>query len=168
MPRAVRHTLTIEAGTNDVVVLPLMLLLAAIAAGSSRTLWGWIGLGIRVYLLGPLIGVGIAYVAIRLMVALRKRDLVRRDYESLYSIGVAFVAFAAAHLAGGSGFLAAFAAGLTIALMDEELCDCFLEYGKTTAEMAMLTTFVFLGPELVEAAVDSLSWRTLLFALIVL
>ncbi len=168
VPRAVRHTLTIEAGTNDVVVLPLMLLLTAIAAGSSRTLWGWIGLGIRVYVLGPLVGVVIAYIAIRLMVALRKRDLVRRDYESLYSIGVAFVAFAAAHIAGGSGFLAAFAAGLTIALMDEELCDCFLEYGKTTAEMAMLTTFVLLGPALVEAAFDSLGWRTLVFALIVL
>lgn len=168
VPRAVRHTLTIEAGTNDVVVLPLMLLLTAIASGSNRTSWQWLTLGINVYLLGPLVGVVTAYVAIRLMVALRKRDLVRRDYESLYSIGVAFVAFAAAHLAGGSGFLAAFAAGLTIALMDEELCDCFLEYGQTTGEMAMLTTFVLLGPALVEAAIGALSWRTILFALFVL
>ena len=44
-----------------------------------------------------------------------------------------------------AGSIAAFAAGLTIALIDEELCDCFLEYGETTAEMAMLLTFVFLG-----------------------
>jgi hypothetical protein len=57
---------------------------------------------------------------------------------------------------------------LTIALMDEELCDCFLEYGQTTAEMAMLTTFVLLGPALVEAAISALTWRTGLFALFVL
>jgi hypothetical protein len=28
---------------------------------------------------------------------------------------------------------------------DVELCDCFLEYGETTAEMALLFTFVLFG-----------------------
>ena len=74
---------------------------------------------------------------------------VRRDYESLYSLGVAFAAFAAAEAVHGSGFLAAFAAGLTIAALDVELCDCFLEYGETTAEMALLFTFVLFGSSLI-------------------
>jgi hypothetical protein len=49
----------------------------------------------------------------------------------------------------GSGFLAAFAAGLTISALDVELCDCFLEYGETTAEMALLFTFVLFGTSLI-------------------
>jgi NhaP-type Na+/H+ or K+/H+ antiporter len=57
----------------------------------------------------------------------RKHVGVRRDYESIYSLGVAFAAFAAAESVHGSGFLAAFAAGLTISALDVELCNCFLE-----------------------------------------
>ncbi|HEY7033833.1 MAG TPA: cation:proton antiporter [Thermomicrobiales bacterium] len=168
VPRSVRHTLRIEAGANDVIVLPVMLALAAIATHESRTAADWLEFAVKLLLLGPLVGVAVAFVSIRAIAALRRRQLVRRDYESLYSIGVAFVAFAAAQWVGGSGFLAAFAAGLSIALIDEELCDCFLEYGETTAEMAMLITFVFLGADLVDSALDALSATTLLFAVLVL
>ena len=73
---------------------------------------------------------------------MRDRIGVRRDYESLYALGIAFTAFALAERVGGSGFLAAFAAGLVIAAQDLELCDCFLEYGEATAEMFLLLTFV--------------------------
>ena len=50
------------------------------------------------------------YTAITLLEQVRKRFTVRRDYESLYALGVAFTAYAAAEAVGGSGFLAAFAA----------------------------------------------------------
>ena len=73
----------------------------------------------------------------------------RRDYESLYALGVAFTAFAAAEAVGGSGFLAAFAAGLVIAALDVELCDCFLDYGEATAEMFLLLTFVAFGVSII-------------------
>jgi NhaP-type Na+/H+ or K+/H+ antiporter len=76
---------------------------------------------------------------------MRRKLGVRRDYESIYSLGVAFTAFAAAESVHGSGFLAAFAAGMTIVWFDVELCDCFVEYGETTGEMLLLFTFVLLG-----------------------
>jgi hypothetical protein len=38
----------------------------------------------------------------------------------------------------GSGFLAAFAAGLTIAALDVELCDCFIEYGGVDSRNAVV------------------------------
>ena len=92
----------------------------------------------------------------------------RRDYESLYSLGVAFAAFAVAESVHGSGFLAAFAAGLTISALDVELCDCFLEYGETTAEMALLFTFVLFGASLIWEGLAILTPLTLLFALLVI
>ena len=168
VPRAIRHTLNIEAGANDVIILPVVLVLATLASHQSRSASSWFGYGLKLYVLGPLIGVAIAYLAIEAMVVLRRRSLVRRDYESIYSVGVALLAFAAAEAAGGSGFLAAFAAGLTIAIVDAELCDCFLEYGETTAEMAMLVTFVFLGSALVDSALDAIGWRVLVFAIFVI
>ncbi|HYI96270.1 MAG TPA: cation:proton antiporter, partial [Bryobacteraceae bacterium] len=77
--------------------------------------------------------------------------------------GVAFAAFAGAEAVHGSGFLAAFAAGLTIAALDVQLCDCFLEYGETTAEMALLFAFVLFGGSVVWSGFNVLSPTTLLF-----
>ena len=168
LPLSVRHTLSIEAGANDLVVLPLTLLLAALASGEARSAGAWAEFAIGLLVLGPLVGIIIAVVGVRAVDWLRRRRMIRRDYESLYSLGLAFLAYAAAQNLGGSGFVAAFAAGLTIAMIDVELCDCFLEYGETTAEVAMLLTFVFLGASLVTAAFDAFGGATLLFALLAL
>jgi NhaP-type Na+/H+ and K+/H+ antiporter len=93
---------------------------------------------------------------------------VRRDYESLYALGCAFTAYAAAEAVGGSGFLAAFAAGVVIASLDVELCDCFLDYGQATAEMFLLFTFVAFGAWLIWSGFTVADGRTLLFALLAL
>jgi NhaP-type Na+/H+ or K+/H+ antiporter len=107
-------------------------------------------------------------MAITLLEQVRKRVGVRRDYESLYALGVAFTAFAVAEAVGGSGFLAAFAAGVVIALLDVELCDCFLDYGQATAEMFLLFTFVAFGAALIWAGLEVVSGSTLVFAAVAL
>ena len=106
-------------------------------------------MGFGLFILGPGAGVAIGLLGVAALDLIRKRIGVRRDYESLYSLGVAFTAFAAAEAVHGSGFLAAFAAGLTIAALDVELCDCFIEYGGVTAEMLLLFTFVIFGTSLI-------------------
>ena len=106
-------------------------------------------MGFGLFILGPGAGIAIGLIAVSALDLIRKRIGVRRDYESLYSLGVAFSAFAAAEAVHGSGFLAAFAAGLTIAALDVELCDCFIEYGGVTAEMLLLFTFVIFGSSLI-------------------
>src|SRR5262245_62230793 len=96
---------------------------------------------------------------------IRRKVGVRRDYESLYSLGIAFTAYAEADAAHGCVFLAAFAAGLTIAALDVELCDCFLEYGQTTAEMALLFAFVLFGSSLIWSGFTVLNLPILLFSI---
>jgi NhaP-type Na+/H+ and K+/H+ antiporter len=108
------------------------------------------------------------YIAITLLDKVRGKVGVRRDYESLYALGVAFTAFAAAEAVGGSGFLAAFTAGLVIAALDVELCDCFLDYGEASAEMFLLLTFVAFGAGLIWSGLTVADGRTLLFAIIAL
>jgi hypothetical protein len=108
-------------------------------------------------------------VAITLLDTVRKKSGVRRDYESLYALGVAFTAYAAAEAVGGSGFLAAFAAGLVIAALDVELCDCFLDYGEASAEMFLLFTFVAFGAGLIWTGLPlARDWHILAFAAVAL
>ena len=121
-------------------------------------------MGFGLFILGPGAGIAIGLIAVSALDLLRKRVGIRRDYESLYSLGVAFTAFAAAEAVHGSGFLAAFAAGITIAALDVELCDCFMEYGGVTAEMLLLFTFVIFGSSLIWTGFQGLDTRTVIFA----
>jgi NhaP-type Na+/H+ or K+/H+ antiporter len=168
LPPVVRESLRLEGGINDVVLLPIVVLgmLALhesgdLAAELSRHMVG-------LFLLGPLLGALVGYVAITVLEQVRKRVSVRRDYESLYALGVAFTAYAAAEAVGGSGFLAAFAAGIVIARLDVELCDCFLDYGQATAEMFLLFTFVAFGAGLIWSGFTAADAPTLVFALVAL
>ena len=166
LPRSVRSALRIEAGSNDAVLLPIVVL-AIIALGEATTAEvakRMLGL----FILGPALGAVCGAIAISVMVRVRARWTVRRDYESMYALGIALVAYTIAESVGGSGFLAAFAAGLTIALMDVELCDCFHDFGEATAEMMLLLTFVAFGTSLIWTGTEVLHVRVVAFVVLTL
>lgn len=168
MPATTRVALRLESGMNDVILLPIVVIailtLRPVAPGGLEVGRNLVGL----FVLGPLLGALIGWVGITMLATIRAKVGVRRDYESLYALGLGFSAYAAAEAVGGSGFLAAFAAGLAIASLDVELCDCFLEFGEATAEMLLLLTFVALGLSLIWTGFGVLDVRTALFAMVAL
>jgi sodium/hydrogen antiporter len=169
LPPTSRVALRLESGMNDVVLLPVIVV-AALAL-SSATQEQSIDVGrhlVGLFLFGPALGALIGWAGITLLVTVRTRVGVRRDYESLYALGLGFASFAAAESVGGSGFLAAFAAGFAIAALDVELCDCFLEYGEATAEMLLLLTFVAFGTSLLWTGASVADAPTLAFAAVAL
>jgi NhaP-type Na+/H+ or K+/H+ antiporter len=173
LPETPRIALRLETGMNDAVLLPIvvisMLLLPRGIAGVTTGVGGGKTVGeslLGLFVLGPGLGALVGGVGISLLASIRSRIGVRRDYESLYALGLAFTSFAIAEAVGGSGFVAAFVAGLVVAAKDIELCDCFLEYGEATAEMLLLLTFVALGMSLIWIGLGSLDLRIVLFAVI--
>jgi sodium/hydrogen antiporter len=164
LPVEARQALQLESGLNDVVLLPIIVIAIALTGHYDISGGSLAKLGLGLFILGPGAGVAIGLIAVAALDLVRKRTGVRRDYESLYSLGVAFSAYAAAEAVHGSGFLAAFAAGLTIAALDVELCDCFIEYGGVTAEMLLLFTFVIFGSSLIWTGFSGLNWPTVIFA----
>jgi NhaP-type Na+/H+ or K+/H+ antiporter len=162
----VRLALRLESGLNDAVLLPIIFVAMPFLfhrGPPSGTEWARISL--EFFLLGPGAGIAVGLLGLSALDMIRRKVGVRRDYESLYSLGIAFTAYAAAEAVHGSGFLAAFAAGLTIAALDVELCDCFLEYGQTTAEMALLFAFVLFGSSLIWSGFTVLNLPILLFSI---
>lgn len=160
----VKQALRLEGGMNDAVLLPMLMVgMSIFSQGRALNAGEWGALGVKVLILSPAAGVVVAMAAIGALQMVRNRMGVRRDYESIYSLGVAFAAFAAAESVHGSGFLAAFAAGLTISALDVEMCDCFLEYGETTAELALMFTFVLFGTSLIWTGLSVMSGGMLLF-----
>ncbi len=148
IPNSIRQALTVEAGTNDLVVLPIVLVSIAVARTEASTAGEWAFLLVKLLLLGPVVGFAIGAAGAWLMMRADRRYGIRREYQALYGVGLVFAAYVGGVAVHGDGFLAAFAAGAAIALLDLELCDCFLEYGDATAEMIMLFAFILFGAAL--------------------
>ena len=145
IPASVRQALNIEAGTNDIVVLPTLLILIALANAEASGVMGWVVLVGKVLLLGPVVGFAIGAGAAWLISKADERFGVSEVYQSLYGVGMVLLSYAAATALGGDGFLAAFATGFAVAVLNFDLCQCFLDYGETTSEMAMLLAFILFG-----------------------
>jgi NhaP-type Na+/H+ or K+/H+ antiporter len=135
----------IEAGMNDIVVLPVILVLIAVIQAEDRGAGGWVAFLGQLILLGPAIGFITGGIGSWLINKADSWVGVRREHQALYGIGLVLAAYTAATVAGGDGFLSAFAAGLAVTLLNQSLCDCFLGYGEVTLEMAMLLAFILFG-----------------------
>ena len=145
VPRSVRRTLSVEAGTNDIVVLPLLLVLIAVAHADLGGVADWLAFVAQLFVLGPAAGFAVGAAGSWVMDRADRRFQIRREYQSLYGIGLVLGSFVAGEAVGGDGFLAAFAAGLAVTVVNQTLCDCFLDFGQVLAEMTMLLAFVLFG-----------------------
>jgi NhaP-type Na+/H+ or K+/H+ antiporter len=169
VPATVRLALRLESGMNDIVLLPIIVLaMTILASEAAPTGVRMARSALSLLLLGPAIGAAVGWLGVTALTQVRSRGVVRRDYEALYALALAFIAYAAAESAGGSGFVAAFAAGLTVGAQDVELCDCFLEYGEATSLMLLLLTFVAFGASLIWTGLQVIDARTLAFAAVAL
>ena len=168
IPRSVRQALNIEAGTNDVVVLPMLLILIAVANAEASGVADWALFSVQVLLLGPAVGFAVGAAAAWLMSRAIERYAISEVYQSLYGIGTVLLAYVCAQSLGGDGFLAAFAAGFAIAVLNLDLCQCFLDYGETTSEMAMLFAFILFGVVVSGLFVEVPLVPALLLALVVI
>ena len=157
IPRSVRNALSIEGGTNDLIVLPPILILAAVATHEASGTLSWLGFLGELLLVGPLAGVAVGLGGAWLMSTVDGWRPVSREWQALYGIGLVLAAFGAGEYLGEDGFLAAFAAGAAVSLSSKTLCDCFLDFGEVVAELLMLISFVLFGAVL-STILDDVVW----------
>ncbi len=168
IPRPVRQVLKIEAGTNDLVVLPVILVLIAVAQSEIGTPVEWAGFLFKLLILGPTVGFIIGGLGSWLMAKSNERLGVKRVYQALFGLGLVLASYSAATALGGDGFLAAFFAGLAVVLLNQTLCSCFLDYGEISAEMAMMVAFILFGAVLSGILGQTDFWPALLLAVLVI
>ena len=157
LPIGLRRSLAVEAGTNDLLVLPILLILLAVATGEAVGVAGWAWFAVQLLLIGPAAGALVGVGGARLMGRVDRHTPIRNEYQSLYGVGLVFLAFVAGEAVGGSGFLAAFAAGGAVSVSNTTLCDCFLDLGQVLAEVLMLAAFTVFGVVL-SGLLGSVGW----------
>ena len=145
IPRSVRQALSVEASSNDIIVLPILLVLIAVSRAEAGGVAGWLAFAGQLFVLGPAAGFLVGAAGSWSMERADRRFQIRREYQSLYGIGLVLASWAAGEAVGGDGFLAAFAAGVAVTALNRTLCDCFLEFGQVLAETSTLVAFVLFG-----------------------
>ncbi|MCZ7436693.1 cation:proton antiporter [Micromonospora sp. WMMC241] len=161
VPARLRHLLNVESGVNDGLALPFVVVLLAVAAGSDDLHLGELGTELAV---GLLIGVLVPLAAITLE---RTRWLAASAaYAPLNGVAIGLLVLALGKATHGNLFLAAFAAGITVATFGPRERAAFEHFGENVAELLKLAALLVFGALISVEFLGEISWTGWLFAVL--
>jgi potassium/hydrogen antiporter len=164
MPAGLARTLEGEAGFNDPVAVLLVLAMIKLIQhadyGAGQAIWFFV----RELVVGAAVGAGLGWLAAR---AIRRAHLGPPALSLVASLATAAIAFGAAALLGGSGFLAVYIAGLTLggARLDER--PALLAFHEGLASVAEIGLFLALGLLVFPSQLGVVALKGVLLALII-
>lgn len=165
IPERPRRALSVESGLNDGLALPVILLLAVIAAPAGQApAEGWAIFGLKQLALGPLAGLVVGYGGGRVLLWAKRTGFTSTTYEGIGALAMAGSAYLSALYVGGNGFISAFVAGLAFGAIVRGRCAFVYEFTESEGQFLSWAAFGLLGAAMVPDAVAHLTWPV--FALI--
>jgi NhaP-type Na+/H+ or K+/H+ antiporter len=160
-PARLRHLLNVESGVNDGLALPFVIVFLAVAAGSDDLHLGELALEVS---LGLVLGVVIPVGAILLE---RSRFFgASTAYEPLNGLAIGLLVLATAQATHANLFLAAFAAGITVATFGPRQRVAFEHFGENIAELFKLAALLVFGALISPQFLADISWTGWIFAIL--
>ena len=168
VPVRIRQSLNAESGLNDGIVLPVVLVLASLAGAreASGDASYWLRFAAMAVTLGPLVGGAVGFVGGRIVAWGTESGWINDVFQRLAGLGLAMLAFGAAELVGGNGFIAAFVAGLTLGNTARGVCPCLYEFGEAEGQLLTLLVFLAFGATMLPEAIPYLTGGAVLYALL--
>lgn len=162
VPERLRSLLNVESGLNDGLALPVVLVLVTVIGGpevSAGELAGELALGVA-------LGVVIPLVAALL---LRSRfTSTHGPYDALSGVAIGLLVLAAAEVTHANLFLAAFAAGITVASVAPDIEQSFAEFGELVTELLKLAAILVFAALISPTFLGEIPVSGYLFALLAL
>jgi NhaP-type Na+/H+ or K+/H+ antiporter len=168
VPPRIRQGLNVESGLNDGICVPLLFAAVAVADVESEIAGGRSAATLLLEEIGFGVLSGIAAGALVAVIVVQagRRDLIAGPWKQVIPAAGAALAYGAAAALDGSGFIAAFVAGIVFRLAlgrdPEELNRLTEEVGDVLNGV----TFVLFGAVLLGPALDELSWRVVLYGVL--
>lgn len=167
VPIKVRDALGVESGLNDGIALPILLFLLTLSlAEGGDPLWRFFveGIGIAV-LVGLAMGIGAAYAV---QFAL-KRSWIEAEWVRISWIIVALGTYVVADHLGGSGFIAAYLAGIAFGRVVNRLetpSEHFAETGIDLGTVLTMTSFLIFGAYVLAPNLAAFTAATVFYAVL--
>ena len=169
VPVRIRQALNVESGLNDGIALPAVLLfacIAGIASGGPSGATGWLVFGLMQLTLGPLVGIAVGLAGGYMIDLSVRRGWMTGDFTGPAALALALAAYSLAELAGGNGFIGAFAGGLTFGAMVRDHCRQLFEFAEAEGQLLTLMTFLLFGAVMLPEAMGGFDARVVLYALL--
>lgn len=163
VPGRLRHLLNVESGVNDGIALPFVIVFLAIVEGKDDLHLAEIGTEL---VLGLVIGVAVPWVAIRLE-RLRWFEA-SSAYEPLNGFAIGLLVLGLSTTVHGNIYLAAFAAGVTVATTGPRQRASFEHFGELVAELLKLAALMVFGALISPQFLGEVSWQGWVFAVFAL
>ena len=152
VPLRLRRLLNVESGLNDGLALPVVLILLATARHADThplDVAGELALGLVV---GAVIAGAVALLwRLRLFTA-------EPRLQPLGPTAVAVVVYATCHLTHANPYLAAFAAGSTLATLDPVAAENFESFGDLISELTKFAALLVFGALITPERLANLTW----------
>ena len=160
IPMQLRRLLNVESGLNDGLALPFVLIFLAVAQHEGSEV---VTVGVEL-VLGLVIGIAVAaFVAF----AWRTRILTAEPrLQPLGPVAIAIVVYGSCHLTHANPYLAAFAAGSTLATLDHVAAEHFEPFGDLMAELTKFAALLVFGALITPERLSHLGWQGWLLAVL--
>ncbi|HEX6256622.1 MAG TPA: cation:proton antiporter [Euzebyales bacterium] len=159
VPYRLRHLLNVESGINDGLALPIVLVLLAASGGDTEAATALEEVG-----LGLLVGILIPLITIRLEQS--RFFAASGPYEQLNGFAIGLLVYTVSSVTHANLFLAAFAAGVTVASTGPRAREAFHEFGEVVAEMFKLAALFVFGTFLIPEVFTVARWPVYVFAVV--
>jgi sodium/hydrogen antiporter len=168
VPGRIRQGLNVESGLNDGICVPLLFAAVAVADVESEISEGR---GAATLLLeeigfGALAGVAAGLVVAAIVIHAGRRDLIASLWRKVIPAAGAALAYGTASALGGSGFIAAFVAGMAFRLALGRDPVHINELSEEVGNVLNGVTLVLFGAILLGPSLGELSWELALYAVL--
>src|SRR4051795_3367011 len=168
VPRRIRQGLNVESGRNDGICVPLLFAAVAIADVESEISGGRSPATLLLEEIGfGVLGGVVAGLLIALIVKQAgRRDLIAEAWRQAIPAAGAALAYGIASGLHGSGFIAAFVAGMVFRLALNRDPEELNQFTEELGSVLNGVTFVLFGAVLLGPALTELTWQLALYALL--
>ncbi len=168
VPARIRQGLNVESGLNDGICVPLLFAAVALADVGSDISGGRSAGTLLVEEIGygVLGGVAAGLLVAAIIRQAGQRDLIAAPWRQVIPAAGAALAYGTANALHGSGFIAAFTAGVVFRLALGRDPEQLNRLTEEVGDVLNGVTFVLFGAVLLGPALTDLSWRLALYAVI--
>jgi sodium/hydrogen antiporter len=167
LPSRIRQGLNVESGLNDGVCVPLLIIFLTIAAAEEGAgdlepvlvVLEQIGFGAA----GGIVAGALGALVLRSFGA---RGWMEGTWTQINTLATPLLAYGIAVALGGSGFIAAFVAGITFGVVARQRAEPTTFLAEQSGELLNAVTFLLFGAVLLGPALDNPDWRVIGYAVL--
>ena len=166
VPATIRRSLNVEAGLNDGLSVPFLALFIALALAEEEALTGgrWLHFALQQIGFGVLIGALVGASGAWLVREAIRRGWISDTFERLALLALALLAYALAGLAGGNGFIAAFAGGLCAGPFLRGIGERAVGFADAEGQLLNAAVFFTFGAVAIPLLLDEIELSVALYA----